>query len=78
MLRFDSRFSSHLLRLFLLLTVASVLASSVANAQESEGSGDETLTGGLPSSGGYGAPTVALTTLNGEIAAMIGAQAGGS
>jgi hypothetical protein len=54
---------------------ATGLGSAPARAQE-EVPQDETLIGSVQSSGGYGAPTVALTTLNGETAAMVGGQGG--
>lgn len=47
-----------------------------ARAQQSSAPQDETLTGSGQSSGGYGAPTVALTTLHGETAAVVGGQGG--
>jgi hypothetical protein len=61
----------------LLLPVVLTFSPSAALAQPNEGeSEDETLLGGVESSGGYGAPTVALTTLDGEAAAMVGGQGG--
>jgi hypothetical protein len=54
---------------------ATGLGSAPARAQE-EVPQDETLFGDVQSNGGYGAPTVALTTLNGETAAMVGGQGG--
>ncbi len=44
--------------------------------QESEEAKDETLLTGVDSSGGYGAPTVALTSVHGEWAVITGAQGG--
>jgi hypothetical protein len=55
---------------------AVLVAAPAAHAQSGDGPGDETLVGDVRSSGGYGAPTVALTILNGETAAMIGGQGG--
>lgn len=69
-----SLFFNSLLFVFLLTIVASGLAP--AFAQENGAPQDETLFGNVQSSGGYGAPTVALTTLNGETAAMVGGQGG--
>jgi hypothetical protein len=66
-------FSSVLL-LSVLLT-GLIGTSSPAVAQEDTPQ-DETLIGGVESIGGYGAPTVALTRLNGEPAAMVGGQGG--
>jgi hypothetical protein len=62
--------------LFLLTLVASAFGTAPSLAQENGEPRDETLFGGVQSSGGYGAPTVALTTLNGETAAMVGGQGG--
>ena len=76
MLRITSLFSTHWLRSLFLLTVVSVLASSPSLAQENGEPRDETLFGGVHSSGGYGAPTVALTTLHGETTAVVGGQGG--
>lgn len=76
MLRITSLFSTHWLRSLFLLTVVSVLASPPSLAQENEEPRDETLFGDVHSSGGYGAPTVALTTLHGETAAVVGGQGG--
>ncbi|MFB6231602.1 MAG: hypothetical protein ABEL04_10645 [Salinibacter sp.] len=59
-----------------LLSLAAGFGVSSALAQENGAPQDETLFGSVQSSGGYGAPTVALTTLNGETAAMIGGQGG--
>lgn len=61
---------------FVLAMVALVLDSPEALAQQNGETQDETLVGSVQSSGGYGAPTVALTTLNGETAAMVGGQGG--
>jgi hypothetical protein len=76
MIRVLSFLASHLFRSFFLLIVISVLAFPNALAQQSGGSQNETLFGSVQSSGGYGAPTVALTRLNGETAAMVGGQGG--
>ncbi|WP_118828364.1 hypothetical protein [Salinibacter ruber] len=77
MLRFfSSVWSRSLLCLFLLAAVASTCGTAPALAQENGAPRDETLFGSVQSSGGYGAPTVALTTLNGETAAMVGGQGG--
>lgn len=62
--------------LFLLTLVVSAFGPAASLAQENGEPRDETLSGGVQSSGGYGAPTVALTTLNGETAAMVGGQGG--
>jgi hypothetical protein len=62
--------------LFLLTLVVSAFGPAASLAQENGEPRDETLSGGVQSSGGYGAPTVALTTLNGEMAAMVGGQGG--
>ena len=45
-------------------------------SQNPEPPKDETLLQGVQSSGGYGAPTVALTTVNGEAVAVVGGQGG--
>jgi hypothetical protein len=61
----------------LLLTAVSAVGSvPSALAQNGEGPQDETLLGDVQSSGGYGGPTVALTRLQGETAAMVGGQGG--
>lgn len=60
----------------LLPALALPMAPPAALAQQSGAPQDETLTEGVRSNGGYGAPTVALTTLNGEAAAVVGAQGG--
>jgi hypothetical protein len=65
-----------LVSFFLLTLVASAFGTAPSLAQEHENPQDETLFGNVQSSGGYGAPTVALTTLNGETAAMVGGQGG--
>jgi hypothetical protein len=62
----------------LLATLLAVLGagSPVAFAQQSGELQDETFIGEVRSSGGYGAPTVALTRLNREAAAVVGGQGG--
>jgi hypothetical protein len=45
-------------------------------SQNPERPKDETLLQGVQSSGGYGAPTGALTTVNGEAVAVVGGQDG--
>jgi hypothetical protein len=69
-----SLFFSSLLSILLLAVVAS--GPAPVFAQENGAPQDETLFGSVQSSGGYGAPTVALTTLSGETAAMVGGQGG--
>jgi hypothetical protein len=76
MLHVSSFRSRLLLFLFLLTVAASSLGTAPSLAQENGEPRDETLFGGVQSSGGYGAPTVALTTLSGETAAMVGGQGG--
>ena len=65
-----------LLCILLLAAVSAVESVTSARAQDRDGSQDETLVGNVNPSGGYGAPTVALTRLNGEPAAMVGGQGG--
>ncbi len=69
-----SLFFDSLLSVFLLAIGVSGLAPALA--QENRAPQDETLFGNVQSSGGYGAPTVALTTLNGETTAVVGGQGG--
>lgn len=73
---FPSFWSRLLSFLFLSAVVASTFGTAPSLAQERGEPQDETLFGSVQSSGGYGAPTVALTTLNGETAAMVGGQGG--
>jgi len=47
-----------------------------ATAQVSGTDPDETISNGVRSSGGYGAPTVAVTSVNGEAAIVAGGQGG--
>lgn len=58
------------------LTAVALGFGFFAFAQQSGESQDETLTGDIQSSGGYGAPTVALTTLDGKTAVVVGGQGG--
>ncbi|PQJ35304.1 hypothetical protein BSZ35_12450 [Salinibacter sp. 10B] len=66
-------FSRALVAIILLLSLGAV---SSAYAQDGETSTDETLIQGIQSSGGYGAPTVALTSVHGEWAVLSGGQGG--
>ena len=69
--------SSRLLFCILLLAAVSAVESvPSALAQDREGAQDETLIEDVHFSGVYGAPTVALTRLNGDAAAMVGGQGG--
>lgn len=68
--------SRAILCILLLAAVSAVGSVPSAHAQDRDGSQDETLIGNVRPSGGYGAPTVAITRLNGEPAAMIGGQGG--
>jgi hypothetical protein len=56
--------------------LAGLAAAPAAHAQSDDGPGDETLFGDVRSSGGYGAPTVALTRVHGETAVLLGGQGG--
>jgi hypothetical protein len=76
MLRITSLSFSRSLLSIVLLPLVLGLGYAPVLAQEGEDSQDETLIGSVHSSGGYGAPTVALTTLNGEMAAVVGGQGG--
>lgn len=69
---------SRRLRCVLLLMVCTggLVVPGTAHAQEDERPEDETLVGNVQSSGGYGAPTVAVTSVHGETAALIGGQGG--
>jgi hypothetical protein len=60
----------------LVILIMGLAGTSPTYAQEKEMADDETLFGSVQSSGGYGGPTVALTTLNGEPVAVVGGQGG--
>lgn len=62
-------------RLWILLCLALVMSPRVA-AQDGGAGADETLSGTVQSSGGYGGPTVAVTSVNGEAALLAGGQGG--
>jgi len=66
-------FSRAFVAMTLLLSLGAV---SSAYAQDGETPTDETLIQGIQSSGGYGAPTVALTSVHGEWAVLSGGQGG--
>jgi hypothetical protein len=74
-----SRFSPVSFRLgSLLFALFVAIAAGLPSAALGQGAPaeDETLVGDVTSSGGYGAPTVALTSVNGEVATLTGAQGG--
>jgi hypothetical protein len=62
--------------LVVLLCALSIGNAPLALGQEADPPEDETLLRGVQSSGGYGAPTVALTSVHGEWAVLTGGQGG--
>lgn len=70
----STRTLTSLVLLGILITALSGAVS--VRAQSNEQPADETLFGGVESSGGYGAPTVAVTSIQGEAAVLVGGQGG--
>jgi hypothetical protein len=73
---FSSSFLFSMRRLLLLSLVIGLGMALPALGQDGDASSDETLIRGIEQNGGYGAPTVSVTSFNGEAAIMTGGQGG--
>ncbi len=73
-------YSTRYFQLHLATSILGVLLAfggfSPALGQTDDAPEDETLLNGIQSSGGYGAPTVAVTSINGDAGVMVGGRGG--